>query len=116
MITQALEATDGWMSPKGDFYPCYLHESEYRGYLRGHGITAMKLVDSLYEGEFIPEIDSYFTSQDFLIEQGWMRVDIESILVNRPTEYQLQSLEKMLLLPDKYDGFDREGAKKLLQA
>lgn len=118
MLQAILEATDGWMSPKGEFYPCYLYERINGGSFSAHGTTALEIVHELYPYEDIDESESEPTivAQNILLHHGWMRVDIESIMVNKATEWQLQALEKMLAMPDKYDGFCRDSARMLLDS
>lgn len=115
MIQHKLEATDGWMSPKGEFYPCYLHEHNDEGWFSAHGVTALKIVRCLYEDEILSGITSTINeAQDFLLDNGWMRVDIESIITYYATEYQKQALEKMLKMQDTHDGFCRKCADLIL--
>lgn len=117
-LRESLEATDGWLSPKGEFYPCCNHEYVVGGIFSAHGTTALKIVEELYADEYYDfdlDTSDVVNAQNYLLNEGWLRIDLESIMGDYVTEYQKQALEKMLAMPDKHDGFCRKCAKKILE-
>lgn len=67
-----LETLPGWLAPNGDFYAC-----DYDQQI-AHEALAISIVETLLQPEEQPDGD-----QQYLLNAGWVRVDIEACLGNK---------------------------------
>jgi hypothetical protein len=115
-------ATDGWLHPNGDFYPCRLnmpHEDAWTLYAtNGHQASAQYIIQHLYgeNPDGITDELGLSQCQQWLRKKGWIRVDIESVWASDVvTKPQVETLRQMLAMKDFADGFCRHEAKEIVE-
>ena len=120
-VDHLLIASDGWLAPDGRFASCFYNEAKsIKEYTNGHEDTARRIIHNMSHWQQAramkwDDTHDYTRAQEYLLRKGWMRIDIEDITIwKTPTEWQLQTLEKMLGMPDQFGGFCRDCARKIL--
>ena len=121
-LKPAIEAHTGWLAPDGTYYPCYvdLVHGQHRASTYNHAGYAEAIA---YQLEKLPELDinkmGGWGTQDWLVENGWARIDIKQIEPVEPWRYtqaQKNTMRKILRCkPDEYDSVERQEIANILR-
>jgi len=90
----------GFISPEGDYYPCLPHPEfgSALAFTNSHQFYAEAIVYQLlgFDKQIVENMRGY-EAQDYLLSQGWVKVDIEKILPEN-ISYTTEQLKVMKLL------------------